>query len=524
METTRRHFITSVGAAATGLTANPVAAKSRHTSSKLDRPNILVIMTDQHSKYFLGCYGNKIVRTPHLDQLASEGMRFQNTYCSAPLCVPSRMSFMTSRAPSRNRVWNNQGILSPGVPTWAHVLAAEGYETSLVGRMHFTGPDQRHGFTSRPIGEYSAKHPGSPYKSSHPEARIYYHGGSGQSRSCVELAGRGRTSYQHFDEVITEAACEYLRTRASSSGKPFAASVGLLLPHCPFIAPKPLYDYYYDRVDLPLTGGEEPPTIQRFRRLRGILEPLPVERIRVARAAYYGMCEHMDMLVGKILACLEETGLARNTLVIYCTDHGEMAGDHNCWWKSNYYEGSVGVPMIARLPGTVPAGSISDAVCNLMDLGPTMAEIADGEMPDVDGRSLWSTLQGNHPTDWRDETFSEFCDRVGDLYLPSRMIRSGRWKLWVYPDKERLPPALFDLQNDPLEQNDLGQTAAFDDVREQLTAKVLANWNPQEVQREGRQAVTDWGTLSRWAEKTRPENPDALEIPPPSLEADVELL
>ncbi|MGW8178605.1 MAG: sulfatase-like hydrolase/transferase, partial [bacterium] len=371
METTRRQFITSVGAAATGLTSNPVMAGKNSSEPKVERPNILVIMTDQHSKFFLGCCGNKIVRTPNLDRLASEGMRFEAAYCSAPLCVPSRTSFMTGRTPSENRVWNNQGILGSGSPTWAHVLAAHRYETTLIGRMHFAGPDQRHGFVSRPIGEYSAKHPGSPYRRSSQEAKIYYHGGSGQSRSCVEKAGRGRTSYQHFDEVITEAACNYLRTRASSPEQPFATTVGLVLPHCPFIAPKHLYNYYYDKVDLPLTGGDEPPTIRRFRRLRGILEPLPSERIRVARAAYYGMCEHVDMLIGRILDCLDETGLAGNTLVIYCSDHGEMAGDHNCWWKSNYYEGSAGIPMMARLPGIVPAGAVCDAVCNLMDLGPT---------------------------------------------------------------------------------------------------------------------------------------------------------
>jgi choline-sulfatase len=434
------------------------------------------------------------------------------------------MSFLTGRTPSRNRVWNNQGILGSGIPTWAHVLAACGYETSLIGRMHFSGPDQRHGFMNRPIGEYSAKYPGSPYKRSHPKAKIYYHGGSGQSRSCVVQAGRGRTSYQHFDELVTEKACQYITEHARSRSKPFAATVGLVLPHCPFIAPKPLYNYYADRVDPPRTGGDEPPTIRRFRRLRRILDPLPAERIRVARTAYYGMCEHLDMLIGKILSRLDDTGLADNTLVVYCTDHGEMAGDHDCWWKSNYYEGSVGVPMIARLPAAIPSDSVSDAVCNLMDIGPTLAEIAGGEMSDVDGRSLWTTLQGRRDEDWIDETFSEFCDGVGRAFLPCRMIRSGKWKLWVYADGERLPPALFNLEEDPHELHDLGRDPATADVREKLLARVFARWRPEEVSREGRQATSDWATLSRWTKEVLPPCPDALEIPPPSLEADVELL
>ena len=164
--------------------------------------------------------------------------------------LPRSSSKRTARTPSRNRVWNNQGILGSGIPTWAHVLAGRGYETSLIGRMHFTSPDQRQGFVNRPIGEYSAKYPGSPYRSTHPKSRIYYQGGSGQSRSCVEKAGRGRTSYQHFDELVTDKTCEYLREHSRSADRPFAATVGLVLPHCPFIAPKPLYDHYADRVEL----------------------------------------------------------------------------------------------------------------------------------------------------------------------------------------------------------------------------------------------------------------------------------
>ena len=104
------------------------------------------------------------------------------------------------------------------------------------------------------------------------------------------------------------------------------------------------------------------------------------------------------------------------------------------------------------------------------------------------------------------------------------MIRSGRWKLWVYPDQEKLPPALFDLDSDPFEMNDLGQDPAVAKVREELLAKVFANWDFQEVHVQGHQAANDWSTLSKWAKRVLPDNPDALEIPPPSLEADVELL
>jgi choline-sulfatase len=195
-----------------------------------DRPNILVIMSDQHSKHFLGCYGNQIARTPNLDRLASEGAKFTNAYCPAPVCVPSRMSFLTSRYPHRNRVWNNVQILSSGIPTWAHVLGAAGYETALIGRMHFRGLDQRHGFEKRPIGEFCASYPGSREIGA-PRYQYFPNKTSMANRISLDIAGTGTTSGQWMDEQVTRATCDYLRTYADSSNdRPFAAVTGFWLP------------------------------------------------------------------------------------------------------------------------------------------------------------------------------------------------------------------------------------------------------------------------------------------------------
>jgi len=511
--------------------------------------NILILMSDQHSPHAVGCDGNNPVRTPHLDRLAKEGMRFTNTYCPAPLCVPSRMSFMTSRTPSRNRVWNNQHALGSGIPTWAHALGAVGYETALIGRMHFVGADQRHGFERRPMGEFMAGHHGRIWLGG-PAWTKYPAITTGQKRPGVEHAGTGHTVYQWFDERAATAACHFLRERcekgvgdplpggpsgASHKGsptpfsRPFAAVVGFMLPHCPFIAPKELFEYYYDRIDVPEADEGQPATVKRFRRLRGILDPpLPAERIRIARAAYFALCEYLDSLIGRILDCLDETGLAENTLVIYTSDHGEMAGEHGCWWKSNYYEGSACVPMIARLPNVVPAGGGCDAICNLMDVGPTLAEIAGAEMPDADGRSLWPTLQGNHPDDWPDETLSEFVDsRTGDaglVNLPSRMIRSGPWKLWHYADAEDLPPALFNLDDDPGEVRDLGTEPAYADIRTRLLERLHDGWDPARASALSAEQDRDERALAAWGKAVKPPHEDTLLVPPPDVEADVELL
>ena len=143
-------------------------------------------MSDQHSKHMLGCYGNYIVRTPNLDRLATEGIQFNNAYCASPVCCPSRMSFLTGRTPSNNSVWNNNRVLNSAIPTWAHVLSIAGYGTSLLGRMHFEGHEQYHGFEQRPIGEMFAVHPGGFNGEKYP---------SGQNRRVMELSGTGTTTY-----------------------------------------------------------------------------------------------------------------------------------------------------------------------------------------------------------------------------------------------------------------------------------------------------------------------------------------
>ena len=480
----------------------------------MSRPNILVLMSDQHSKYHLGCYGDGVVRTPHLDSLASEGMVFDAAYCASPLCVPSRMSFMTGRRPSATQVWNNGHVLSSAIPTWAHGLGAAGYETALLGRMHFVGPDQRHGFELRPVGEYSAVHPGAE-RLGGPQFRDIPGSTSGQNRGSVEIAGTGRTSYQVFDETIAEATCRYLEDKASHRGsRPFAAVAGFVLPHCPFVAPADLFDYYYERVDIPASDGgelaDEPAAVRRYKENRGIADPLPVERIRVARAAYFGLCEYFDRQVGRVLGTLAATGLAEDTLVIYCSDHGEMAGEHGMWWKSNYYEGSAGVPLIARLPGAVRSSARSAAICNLMDLAPTFCEVAGAELlPEADGCSLWSELQGQRDNNRPSHTYSEHGPTRNDA--PSRMIRRDRWKLYKYGDET--PPVLYDLELDPGEERDLAASPAHAEVRESLLGELFQAWDPDYVQRQSDAQARDMAVLSAWGRAVQPPAPDALPVP-----------
>lgn len=497
----------------------PLSDDEHHTTQNGSRANILVLMSDQHNPYITGCYGNELVRTPNIDSLAEDGMRFDNAYCPSPVCSPSRKSFLTAQYPVNTQVWHNRQILCSGIPTWAHVVGRTGYETALIGRMHLKGADLRHGFEKRPLGARGARFPGT--KGTGFTGKLQ--GTSGQSRRSVENAGRGRTRYQWYDDQVAEETIRYLESHADSE-KPFAAVAGFVLPHCPFVAPQELFDYYYDRVSIPDQPTDQPETIKRFRQTRGILDPLPAERIRVARAAYFALVEYLDSLIGEILETLERVGLADDTVVLYTSDHGEMAGEHGCWWKSTYYEGSAGVPLLARLPGTIPSGTTTGAIANLVDLGPTFADVAGGTFDTpIDGRSLWSTLQGDHPDDWNDETFSELVDRRESIG-PSRMIRQGRFKLWDFPLQPDLEPALFDLETDPNERNDLATDSNYADVRDRLLDRLYENWDPNTVAEISERRTAEYNFLEEWGETVQPEHPDDVSVSPPNFEEDVELL
>ena len=474
-----------------------------------EKYNILLMISDQHSKYHIGAYGDLLVRTPHLDSLSESGMRFTNAYCASPVCVPSRMSFMTCRTPSSNRVWNNNHLLHSGIPTWAHAMGLAGYETSLIGRMHFNGHDQRHGFENRPLGEYGATHPGANRRGA-PLFKSITTATTGQNRTAVEIAGRGYGSYHVFDEIVAERTSAYLRDKSQNPGnRPFAAVAGFLLPHCPFIAHKELFDYYYDRVDIPQHTPNEPEPIRKFKQLRGLYPPLDEERIRVARAAYFGMCEYLDLQIGRILQTLRETGLDRNTLVIYCSDHGEMAGEHGCWWKSSYYEGSVGVPLIASLPGVITPNVESHQICNLMDIGPTLLDMAGGNpLPDIHGHSLWPLLAGRYAGDHPNETFSEHLGQEG---IPSRMIRTGPWKCYTYYDDTA--PVLYNLEDDPDEMHNLGNDPNYEHIRDRFVSRIFENWDPEYVLRENADINRDIRLLTRWGQAIQPTLPDSLPVP-----------
>jgi len=464
-------------------------------------PNIVLIMSDQHNPHILGCAGDPIVRTPNLDALSGRGVRFENLYCPYPLCVPSRMAFMAAQYPSPISSWDNGAMLGSDVPTFAHSLGVSGCEAVLCGRMHFVGPDQSHGFERRIHGD--------AWGWLTPEIR-----GSGdrrttgQRRYAVEVSGHGRAGYEAYDESVTRAACEFIGSRAADE-RPYCLVVGWMLPHNPLICERSLFEEYMDAL-----GPYEPPSEEAVARLHPAMriwrERRQADRIdpecaRRGRAAYYGLATTLDRNVGRILEAIDAASDAENTVVIYTSDHGDMAGEQGLWWKSSFYDGAARVPCIASWPGRFPAGREVREVTSLIDVAPTVLELAGAEpLPDATGLSLARFLRGEPAPDWPNQAFCEYAGLQGDQ--PSCMIRRGPWKLNYY--SEFGSHQLFNLDQDPWELNDLRDAPAHRDVAADLLDRILSWWSA-DAMREGQEQQ------QRARRFTRPSSGGRRSEPPP---------
>ncbi|MDP6116997.1 MAG: sulfatase-like hydrolase/transferase [Planctomycetota bacterium] len=443
-------------------------------SASPDRPNIVLIISDQHNPHFMGCAGNELVQTPNLDRLAAQGVRFTNVHCPSPLCVPSRMAFMTGRYPSENQVWSNGCQLSSDIPTFAHGLGAGGYEAILCGRMHFVGSDQFHGFERRIIGDVSGSHLTAEIRGTGSRGRT-----TGQSKYAVEVSGHGLQGYAAYDNAVTDTAVDFLNSDRDVE-RPFCMVVGYVLPHNPLICSKELFDYYYERLPAPEPMSSEylgrlHPAVKSWRERRGIDELTP-EQNRRGLAAYYGLCTELDRNAGRVIDAVRASSAAEDTAIIYCSDHGDMACEHGMWWKSNFYTGSVQVPCIASWPGHFEESKQVDAVANLIDLGPTLLDLAGCDpLPNVSGCSLAGFLREGDGPGWEDTTFSEICPLLEDA--PACMLRRGPWKMVYFHETESFQ--LFNLDEDPGEMNDLRDSPEHQSQTEEMLAEIHACWSAE---------------------------------------------
>ncbi len=410
-------------------------------------PNVLFLCSDQHLTSAAGCYGSREVRTPNIDAIAATATRFNHAYCQAPVCVPSRGSIITSQYPHKHGARILQDALPDDARTVAHFFKERGYATAAIGKMHFVDETRRHGFDHR-------LHEGSFLETLTAEERTQFKrdqgGAEGVEGRPSPLADRFFQDYWFADESV-----KFLH---ANRDRPFCLWTSFFMPHTPLV-PQERFFKSYDPAKLTLPKRSEHELEAGFQghliraRERGWYGQTDAQ-LRQSLQGYYGNVSQMDACVGRVFNALRELGLDRNTVVVYTSDHGEMAGAHRMWTKHNMYEQSVNVPLMISAPRDVRANALANQMVEQVDLFPTLADLCGFAPPrELAGRSFAPLLRGKR-FQAREFAYSEyyFCRNVftrDDRFVgkpPIVMVRTDRWK-FNFLSWERCE--LFDMQTDP---------------------------------------------------------------------------
>jgi choline-sulfatase len=407
--------------------------------------NVILIVSDELAANVLPVYGGTQPDTPAIDELAEAGTTFDSAYCNSPVCTPSRYSMLSGRYPWDIDVYHNQSPTPSDYPSIASMLNDRGYETVGIGKMHFKGSDQMWGYQRRPYGDFGGlSHQPDPLPTA---PRLSY----------VADAGPADIDEKEMQDVIVgRLAGEFLQSRDTT--RPFFLHLSFNFPHYPLRPPSRLFNKYYpDRADLPRLPDVPEAEHEWMKQRREVYKTLlgegshSDEQIRRARAAYYACTELMDEQVGIVLEELERLGLAEDTAILFTADHGDMLGEHGTWEKNCFYEQSVRVPLIVKVPG-VPGGRVTDVV-ELVDLFPTVEELTRSDSSWTGGTDGESLLPLITQTGSRQKAHA--VSQLAPTYVEgvAQMLRVGRWKQIQYSNAS---PSLFDLETDPEELEDLG--------------------------------------------------------------------
>jgi choline-sulfatase len=414
---------------------------------------IVVVLADQLAAAALPMYGNGVAQAPHLKRLADDGLVFERALCASPLCVPSRASLMSGLLPSQTGAYDNAGELPAGIPTFAHRLRLLGYRTVLVGKMHFIGPDQLHGFEERPMTDvYPAGFDWIPDWDLREDERLpWYH-----DLSSVLRAGPVQSTLQlEYDAEVLERSLDVL---GDGDPRPLLLVVSFTHPHDPYEVTEAHWARY-DGVAIDAPADPEPADDPITRRLRAMIgeQPISAEQLLRARRGYYGAISLVDDHVGAILDRLDDSDV-----VVVTSDHGDMLGERGLWYKMAPFENSIRVPLIVRGAGS---GRVPRPV-SLLDLSPTLVDLAGG---DHEGRSLVAGEPAR--TDVPVEYFAE------GVRAPQVTLVRGSLKLVRSLGEEDV---VYDVEADPGERVPVAAP--------ELSAAADAMWNLHVLDREIRES------------------------------------
>lgn len=438
------------------------------------RPNVLFLLSDDQRPDTIAALGNPVIKTPQLDSLVRRGTTFTRAVCANPICTPSRGEILTGCSGFRSGVIDFGGKLDPRLVLWPAAMRAAGYATTYVGKWHNDGRPIERGFdcTNGLFGGGGGKFwkdqtdwKGSPITG--------YRGWVFQDDAGKLFPERGVGLTPNISGLFADAAIEVIRRKTD---QPWFLQVAFTAPHDPLIMP-PGFEKMYAFDQIPLPPNFLPQHPFDYGNLHGrdeTLLPLPrtPKMIRDVLRMYYTVVSHLDQQIGRILAALEETGQAGNTIVIFSSDHGLGVGSHGIRGKQNMYEHTVGVPLILAGPG-IPSGARRRAQVYLRELYPTTCDLVGIKIPaSVSGTSFAPVIQGQVES-IHDSVFCYFRD-------VQRMIRTDGWKLIHYPKVDQWQ--LFDLNADPHELDNLVEETEKAEIlatlRRQLAELQQANQDP----------------------------------------------
>ncbi len=410
------------------------------------KKDILLYISDQHAGLCMGAMGDSIACTPNLDALAESGALFTNAYTSCPLCVPARASLMTSRLPSNIGVFGNACDYKSSEITFAHMFEIAGYDTTLIGRMHFMGLDYHHGFGKRLACDFSPSYWGNPSEN---REDMGVFGRSLYQKWCLEVIGSGDSPVLDYDRRIVSETLDFLSQDLEA---PQLTVVGTYGPHFPYVADETLMEKYREHISA------------TFRRDTSKFESSPYynktqqatdARIIEVRAAYYALIETMDMQIGEVHSAFQKSLERRNRegIFIYLSDHGDQIGYKNMYGKQTFFEYSAKIPLIVSSSEQIPK-KISSNV-SIMDIGPTLCDLACiAHNPMEEGTSFVALLEGKEEARI---VVSEFYDSLDSSVLRGYMLRCDEFKLITYGGHED-QDLLFDMHDDPGETKNLRES------------------------------------------------------------------
>ncbi|HWE03275.1 MAG TPA: sulfatase [Tepidisphaeraceae bacterium] len=430
------------------LTSSAFADAGLTPDTAPQRPNILYIMSDDHAAHALSCDGSTINRTPNLDRIASAGMRFTNCFCTDSLCGPSRAVLLTGKYNHLNGFRDNgpKATFDGSQQTFPKLLQKAGYQTAIVGKWHLN---------SDPTGfDYWSILPG--------QGR--YHD--------PQFITMGKTSVEkgYVTDIITDKAIDFLKHH--DAGKPFCLLYHHKAPHRSW-EPDEKHAHLYDDVEIPTpftfdddyshrtsAAHEQEMQIDKYLNRQDLKADPPAGLVGQALKKwkyerfikdYLRVIASLDDNVGRVLDYLEQSGLAKNTIVIYTSDNGFFLGDHGWFDKRFMYEESLHIPLLIRWPGRVKAGVVSDAIVSNLDFAETLLDAAGAPVPaDMQGHSLVPLFDGVAPAGWRTAFYYHYYEYPQPHHVqPHIGVRTERYKLINFYGKNEWE--LFDLRKDPHE-------------------------------------------------------------------------